>query len=167
MRYIILHYQYWQSPQNGVPPPPPPSQHIGYPYTSAAGAYYASAITQASTTSHNHSNNTTDRHSSMRALSNPTSPTIHEGLVCLTFEWITSPPLNLMSQVTNYYNWFLICFFIIQPPTLPHSSSLQSIPTPSPTWQARHSQNNMPLRLLDFSAYIEIDQPETVSEKFL
>ncbi|XP_066932861.1 LOW QUALITY PROTEIN: transcriptional enhancer factor TEF-1-like [Clytia hemisphaerica] len=115
---------YWPSPQNGVPPPPAPP--IGYPFTTAS-AFYASTITQASTTSHAQGINS-DRHSSSRTLSNPTSPTIHDG----------------------------------PPPPLPHSSSLQpNNTTSSPPWQTRHSQNQMPLRLLDFSAYIEIDKTES------
>ena len=58
--------------------PPPPSQHVGYPFTTA-GAYYASAITQASSISQVNSN---DRHSSVRGHSNSSSPSIHDGPVC-------------------------------------------------------------------------------------
>lgn len=117
---------YWPPPQSV---PPPQSQHVGYPFTTA-GAYYASAITQASSISQVNSN---DRHSSVRGHSNSSSPSIHDG----------------------------------PPPTLPHSASLQPNSTHSPTWQARQSQPHIPLRLKDFSAFIELDQSETYHKHVL
>lgn len=48
------------------------------------------------------------------------------------------------------------------PPSLPHSGTLPH-PTHSPTWQSRQAPVQMPLKLVDFSAYIEqqrLDQPD-------
>ncbi|XP_002160172.2 transcriptional enhancer factor TEF-1 isoform X1 [Hydra vulgaris] len=113
---------YWAPglPQPGLPIPPPP---IGFPYTSA-GAYYANAITHA--TSISQSGNII--RSSNAPPGSSSSPTAHH---------MTS--------------------------SLPHGSSNPHV-NHSSSWQSRVSTTQMPLRLIDFSAYIDqqrLEQPET------
>ena len=128
---------YWagsMNPQSGLPPQP-----IGYPYPTTVAAYYASAMPP-----HAQSSSKISHGSGMRASSST-----------LASAGNPSPPHHMSPSGHSISH---------SSPILGPGTTHPGHPSHSPSWQSRHQALPMPLRVIEFSAYIEqqqLDQPDS------